>query len=156
MLRHCFTATAALTIVSLVPLAAQAGGSSSWVDVGRGHANSGAATDSPMGIAQSESRVGRVNMARGLAVGFGPDGLSISHSIGVNDRGLGVGHNFNMSVGRNGTHVGQGHVVTGGPNGRVFTGGETRVDRFGARGGNYAGGQGQFTRAWTRNRSRRH
>jgi len=152
MLFHSFSAAAAALILSLAPLSAWAQGSSSWVDVGRGHANAGAATDAPFGIARSESRAGDVNLGRGLAVGFGPNGLTLSHSIGLQDHGLGLGHTFNLSVGPDGTHVGQGGVLSVGSNSQVFTGGNTRIDQFGPRGGSYAGGTGRFTRAWSRNR----
>lgn len=152
MLLRLFSAAAAALVLSLASHSAWAQGSSSWVDVGPGHANAGAATDAPFGIARSESRVGDVNLGRGLAVGFGPNGLTLSHSIGLQDHGLGLGHTFNLSVGPNGTHVGQGGVLSVGPNSQVFTGGNTRIDRFGPRGGSYAGGTGRFTRAWSRNR----
>ena len=153
MFHRLFATATPVVLLCLAALTAWAQGSSSWVDVGPGHADAGAATDAPFGFARSESRVGHVNLGRGLAVGFGPNGLTLSHSIGLQDHGLGLGHNFNLSVGPNGTHVGHGGVVTVGPNSQVFTGGNSRIDRFGPRGGSYAGGHGHFTRAWSRNRT---
>ena len=46
------------------------------------------------------ARVGHVNMGRGFALGYGHNGLSLSHSIGVSGQhGVGAAHNFNLSIG---------------------------------------------------------
>ena len=153
MLKQLIPAATALLVVSLAASNVRAEGASSWVDVGPGHANAGASYDAPLGIAQSESRVGDVNMGRGLAIGFGPNGFTLSHSIGVQDNGVAFGHNVQLSIGPNGTHVSHGGVVTAGGNSQVITGGETQIDRFGARGGNYAGGSGWQTQAWSESRT---
>ncbi len=155
MIRRFFTTAAPLLVFTLTPLAALAEGSDTWVEIGPGSANAGASTDAPFGIARTGTRVGRVNVGRGLAVGMGPNGLTLSHTIGVGQNGLGAAHNFNMSIGREGTNIGHGAVVTAGPGSRVIAGGNTRIDRFGPRGGSRAGGTGPYTRAWTESRTRR-
>lgn len=153
MLKRLLTTGTTIVVISLAS-AAWAQSSSSWVDVGRGHADAGASYDGNWGIAESESRVGAVNLGRGLAVGVGPNGLTLSHSIGVRDQGgVGIGHNFNLAIGPNGSHVGHGGVVTAGPNSRVITGGNTEINRYGARGSNYAGGTGRYTNAWSDSRT---
>ena len=155
MLKQLFTAAGAMLVVSLAAATVRAEGSSSWVDVGPGHANAGASYDAPIGIAESESRVGDVNFGRGFALGFGPNGLTLSHSIGVQDNGVGVGHNFQMSIGREGTHVSHGGVLTAGGNSQVIAGGQTQIDHNGPQGGSYAGGSGWHTNAWSQSRTRR-
>jgi hypothetical protein len=133
-----------------------AGGAWSGVDVGPGHAGATAGYDAPEGFARTESRVGRVNVGRGLAVGLGPDGLSLSHTIGVaGHHGAGAAHNFNLSIGRDGTHVSHGGAVTHGGNTRVIAGGETHAGPGNVRGDSYAGGYGRHTRAWARSRVHR-
>lgn len=133
-----------------------ADGAWSGVDVGPGHAGATAGYDAPQGIARTESRVGDVNVGRGFALGYGPDGLSISHSIGVSGQhGIGAAHNFNMSIGRDGTHVSHGGVQTVGGNTRVIAGGETHIGPGQVRGGSYTGGYGHHTRAWSRSRTHR-
>ncbi len=138
------------------PVASGAQDSWSRVDVGRRHARADAGTSAPRGIARTETRVGRVNLGRGLAVGYGPNGVSLSHSIGVNHGGVGTAHNFQMSVGPHGTHVGHGGVVTSGGNSRVITGGESWTGRGGAGGGNFATGHGRRSDTWSRSSTRSH
>ncbi len=151
---RCFVPPVALLIV--FPLVSRAQESWSSVDVGRRHARADAGYDAPRGIARTETKVGRVNLGRGLAVGYGPNGISLSHSIGVNHRGVGTAHNFQMSVGPHGTHIGHGGVVTSGGNSRVITGGESWTGRGGAGGGNFATGHGRRSDAWSRSSTRSH
>ncbi|MHB8903046.1 MAG: hypothetical protein ACYC6Y_30160, partial [Thermoguttaceae bacterium] len=128
----------------------------SGVDVGPGHAGATAGYDAPQGIARTESQVGTVNVGRGLAVGFGPNGLTVSHSIGVSgQQGVGAAHNFNMSIGRDGTHVSQGGTYTVGGNTRVLAGGETYIGSGQVGGGSYTGGYGFDTQSWSRSQTRR-
>jgi len=153
LLRSTLPAAATLIALSVAPAVSQAGDASTWVNLGAGFANAGAVANAPFGIARTDSRVGHVNFGRGLAVGMGPNGLSLSHTIGVQDNGFGVGHTFQLSVGPNGTHVGHGGVVTHGANSRVFTGGQTHISPRGPQGGTYAGGTGWHTNAWSRNQT---
>lgn len=143
-----------LVLLILFPMVSRGQESWSSVDVGRRHARADAGYDAPRGIARTETQVGRVNLGRGLAVGYGPNGISLSHSIGVNHRGVGTAHNFQMSVGPHGTHIGHGGVVTSGGNSRVITGGETWTGRVGAGGGNFATGHGRRSDAWSRSSTR--
>ncbi len=133
-----------------------ADGAWSGVDVGPGHAGATAGYDAPQGIARTESRVGQVSMGRGFALGLGPDGLSLSHSIGVSGQhGVGVAHNFNLSIGQDGTHVSHGGVQTIGGNTRVLAGGETHIGSGQIQGGSYSSGYGHDTRVWSNSRTRR-
>lgn len=134
-----------------------ADGAWSGVDVGPGHAEANAGYDAPQGLARTESRVGQVNVGQGFALGYGPDGLSLSHSIGVSGQNglLGAAHNFNLSIGRDGTHVSHGGVQTIGGNSRVLAGGEAHYGPGQLGGGSYTGGFGQNTRAWSQSRTRR-
>lgn len=126
-----------------------ASGAYSQVDVGRHHADAQAGYNAPAGIARTESRVGNVSLGRGLAIGYGPNGISISHSIGVAGRHMGTAHNFQLSVGPNGTHVGRSGVVTTGGNTRVIAGGDTASGPGVPHGGNFATGYGRRTEAWS-------
>jgi hypothetical protein len=126
-----------------------ANGAYSQVDVGRGHADALAGYNAPAGIARTESRVGNVSLARGLAIGYGPNGISLSHSIGVAGHHVGTAHNFQLSVGPNGTHVGRSGVVTTGGNTRVIAGGDTASEPGVPHGGNFATGYGRRTEAWS-------
>lgn len=127
-------------------------GAHSQVDVGRHHADAQAGYNAPAGIARTESRVGEVSLGRGLAIGYGPGGISLSHSIGLSGRVLGGAHNFQLSVGPNGTHVGRSGVVTAGGNTRVIAGGDTSSGPGRPQGGNFATGFGRRTEAWSQSR----
>lgn len=124
-------------------------GAYSEVDVGRRHAEAQAGYSGRAGIARTQSRVGAVSLGRGLAIGYGPGGISLSHSIGVSGRGIGTAHNFQLSVGPNGTHVGRSGVVTAGGNTRVIAGGDTSRGPGRPQGGNFAAGFGRRTEAWS-------
>lgn len=128
-------------------------GAASQVDVGRGHASAEASYDGPRGMARTDTRVGRVNFARGLAVTYGPQGVSVSQSIGVAHGNFARAHSFQLSVGPQGTHVGHGGVVTRGGNTRVISGGETYTGPGGPHGGNFATGTGHRTDAWSRSQT---
>jgi hypothetical protein len=143
--------TVACGAISLVFLllsqTALANGAYSRVDVGRHHADAQAGYDAPAGFARTESRVGNVSLGRGLAIGYGPNGISISHSIGVAGRHLGTAHNFQLSVGPSGTHRGRSGVVTRGGNTRVIVGGDTAVGPVRPYGGSFATGYGRHIQA---------
>lgn len=146
-----FSGVAVVTLLASPSLGSDA---YSHVDVGRRHADASAGYHAPEGIARTQSRVGRVNVGRGLAVGFGAGGVSLSHSIGVVRGGAGAAHNFQLSVGPHGTHSGHSGVVTRGGQSRVVSGGETWTGPGGSGGSNFATGSGRRTEAWARSATR--
>ncbi|MEM6690205.1 MAG: hypothetical protein AAF664_12300 [Planctomycetota bacterium] len=152
---NLFTLT--ITLVALFAIATVAQAQSSWtgINVGPGHAGANAGATGQWTHTDTESRVGKHgSMARGLAIGAGPNGLSLSHSIGGNVAGVGVGHNLNMTIGRGGAHVSHGAVKTIGGNSSVIAGGGSG-QRFGrVSGGSQVTGFGNQTRAITGARTR--
>ncbi len=70
---------------------------------GNGQAEASARYEGDVGFARTQTRSGRVNTARGLAVGVDENGLSLSASNAVSlPNGQAVARNFNLSIGRNG------------------------------------------------------
>lgn len=68
-----------------------------------GTATATASYEGDVGFARTDSRSGRVNVARGVAVGFDEDGLSLSISNAIDPRfGPAVATNFNISIDRDG------------------------------------------------------
>lgn len=68
-----------------------------------GTATATASFDGDVGFTRTDSRSGRVNVARGVAVGFDEDGLSLSISNAIDPRfGPAIATNFNMSIDRDG------------------------------------------------------
>ena len=122
------------------------------VDVGPGHAGATAGASGQWQHAKTKTHVGdNGRFGQGLAVGAGPNGLAVSHSIGGNAGGVGLGHNLNLSIGRGGTHFSHGGVQSSGGNSRVVAGGGTTQGGIGsAGGGSTVGGFGNRTRTWTR------
>lgn len=98
----------------------------------RGYGRSGTATgmaryEGDLGFARTDTRTGRINAARSVALGVDRDGvsLSVSHAIAP-QRGPALAANFNMSIGRNGTSHSSGHsVARGGLERSVTAGGAT-------------------------------
>jgi hypothetical protein len=137
-------------------LAGSTQGSEAWshVDVGRHHADARAGYDAPRGLVRTESRVGDVNVGRAVAVGLGPGGVSLSHSIGLSRGGMGTAHNFQLGIGPGGTHAGHGGVVARGGEARVISGGETSSG-YAPGGSNYSSGFGRRVEAWSNSNSRR-
>lgn len=144
--RACGATSLAMLVLTGTCLA---NGAYSQVDVGRGRADAQAGYSGPAGIARTESRVGAVSLGRGLAISYGPGGISLSHTIGVSGPGVGTAHNFQLSVGPGGTHVGRSGVVTTGGNTRVIAGGDTSRGPGRPQGGNFATGYGRRTEAWS-------
>jgi hypothetical protein len=153
MLRSLFCSASLVGLLGLAVETCLADGAWSSVDVGRGHAGATAGYDAPQGLARTETHVGRVSLGRGLALGLGPEGLSLSHTIGVSGHRAGAAHNFQLSIGPNGTHVSRGGTVTRGGNTRVVAGGETYSGPGPVRGDSFAGGFGRRSRAWARSRA---
>lgn len=108
---------------------------SAWADSGRPGQNgtAGATADwngnGGRGFARTDSKSGKINLARGIAVGFDRDGidLSFSHAIAPN-RGPGYAGTLNLSIGRDGAvnHSYGGTVAMGGLSRSVQAGGSTR------------------------------
>jgi hypothetical protein len=88
-------------------------------------------------------------------VGAGPNGISLSNSIGAGTGPLGGAHNVNLHIGRNGTHVSHGGVVSQGGNRRVISGGSAGNYGGQVSGGNYSTGFGNQTNAYSKSRTRR-
>ena len=143
--------TSLLTLAVFVfPAVSSAQWADSGVNVGPGFANGSASADGDWTLVDSGSHVnGNTSIGRGVAIGAGPDGISFSHSIGVSGNGVGAGHNFNMSIGRQGTHVSGGNVITQGGTPGVSIGGGSGNYPSGFGGGSYATGFGNFTSANT-------
>lgn len=67
-----------------------------------------------VGIARTETRSGRINLARGIAVGVDEGGVTVSVSNAVDPaHGPAVATNFNLSIGRDGQVSGSTGVVIG-------------------------------------------
>jgi hypothetical protein len=68
-----------------------------------GNAMATAAYDGRIGFARSNAQTGRVNAAKGVAVGVDKHGISLSVSTALATRlGPAVAANFNMTIGRDG------------------------------------------------------
>jgi hypothetical protein len=113
-----------------------------------GNASATARYEGDVGFANTQSRSGRVNTARGVAVGFDENGLSLSVSNAVASRnGLGVATNFNLSIGRDGSvsHSGGSAVTAGGLRQDVSAGGSAGSHRGGSTATSFARGDtGRF------------
>lgn len=158
-LKQFSTRILAFLSLALLSMTANAQSAGTWVDVGPGHAGAGGSATGQFQHVDTDSRVGPMgSVARGVAVGAGPNGLSISHSIGVNMGGRGTAQNFNLSIGPNGTHVSRGNVNSTGGNSRVIAGGSSNVGSpwNNPSGGSYATGYGRNTVAQTHAQTRGH
>lgn len=84
---------------------------------GPGTAAATASYGGDVGFARTDSRSGRVNLARGVAVGVDQNGLSLSLSNAVAlQGGPAVATNLNLSIDRDGdVSVSGGHAVARGP-----------------------------------------
>lgn len=127
------------------------------VDVGPGHASGSAGADGDIwSFGDTTSHVdGGGSFASGVAIGVGQDGISFSHSVGANGGGAGFGHNINMTIGRNGSHVSSGGVTSQGGNSRVQVGGGSGQTLGNIGGGSIVKGWGNNTNAWSNSDTRR-
>lgn len=83
--------------------------------LGRGNTQATASYEGNRGFARTDSRTGRVNVARGVAVGVDEDGLSLSVSHAIDRKnGPSIATNFNLSIGRDGASHSNGLSVAGG------------------------------------------
>jgi hypothetical protein len=146
-----------LLVVALVaasPALANAQSAGTIVDVGPGHAGASGTASGPWQLVDSSSSVNNgTSLGKALAVGAGPNGLAISHSVGVNRGGVGAAHNFNLAIGAQGTHVSHGGVISQGGNSRVIAGGSSQTGWQGPQGGSQVTGFGNNTRAYSKSRT---
>ncbi|MGD8454566.1 MAG: hypothetical protein PVJ57_22355 [Phycisphaerae bacterium] len=122
------TATLATMSLAATSFASDADTSASATNARRGSAGTATATahyTGTVGFARTDTRSGSTNLARGVAVGFDRDGLSLSVSEAIAPRlGPAVATNFNLSIGRNGEVSGSmGRVVATGSGERSVTAG---------------------------------
>jgi hypothetical protein len=85
-----------------------------------------------IGFTKTKAASGKLNIARGLAVGFDEDGLDLSHSYALAPKyGPAFGGTFNMHIGADGRgSIGVGNVSAGGDRERaVSVGGSTGGSR---------------------------
>ncbi|GEM_PF-3169617 len=145
-----FALIASLTIATCWTATAEAQRAGSWVDIARGGTGSGASADGVFKFARSDSRSnGSTQFGHGFAVGAGPEGIALSNSIGGGAGPLGAAHNLQLNVGREGTHLSHGGVVSQGGERRVFAGGETGSHYGQPYGGSQVGGYGHHTNAYS-------
>ena len=108
-----------------------------------GTATATARYEGDLGFAHTDTRSGKVNIARGVAVGFDEDGLSLSFSTAISpSRGPALGTTFNMTLGRNGevAHSIGTSLATGGLARTVTVGGSATSTRYGSTSAALAGG----------------
>lgn len=127
--------TVALTL-SLTTLPALASSASTDASAGRdrrgvGNAEAAASYEGDAGFARTNTRTGRVNIARGVAVGVDEDGLSLSVSQAIDPKhGPSIATNFNLSIGRDGVSASNGISTASGSNTRqVSAGGAVSNER---------------------------
>lgn len=116
-------------------LASDAWTSATAGSTGRGPGTAGATAgyDGEIGFARTKADTGRINLARGLAVGFDADGLSVSHSYALAPtHGPAVGGTFNMHIGLDGeATLSTGRVTAeGDPERAVSAGGRVGADGY--------------------------
>lgn len=149
--------TLTLVLFAILPSIALAQSAETGVDVGPGHAGATAGANGDIWtFGDTTSHVdGGGSFAQGVAIGVGQDGISFSHSVGANGGGMGVGHNINMTIGREGSHVSTGGVTSQGGNSRVQVGGGSGQYPGGIGGGSNATGWGNNTNAWSNSNTQR-
>ncbi len=144
----------ACLILTAAPAVANAQSAGTIVDVGQGRAGASGNASGQWQLVESKSCVQNgTSSGNALAIGAGPNGLALSHSVGVNRGGVGVGHNFNLAIGSRGTHVSNGGVVSQGGNSRVVVGGNASNGNFGPQGGSTVVGYGRNTKAYSKSRT---
>lgn len=127
-----------LVLAGLVSVAAASDAeTSAQATGGRGPSGSALATaryEGDVGFARTDTRSGRVNLARGVALGFDADGLSLSLSTALAPRsGPALATTFNISIGTNGevAHSVGTALATGGTARTVAAGGSAATARHG-------------------------
>ena len=150
----------AFTLLAVATLAVTSSADAQWaesgVNLGNGVAGANASADGHWTLVDSTSNVnGSNSFGHGFGIGVGPQGMSISNSVGVNSAGGGVAHNFNMTIGQNGTHFSDGGVVSQGGYTNVGAGGGSGQYGSGISGGSYATGNGNYVDAYSNSHTRR-
>ena len=100
--------------------------------------------DGRVGFARTDTRSGRINLARGVAVGADRNGVTLSVSNAIAPRfGPAVATNFNLGISRDGTvSKSRGTSVSFGPFKRSATaGGSVNTHRRGSGATSFAGGR---------------
>ncbi len=152
--KSLFKKTLVCVILTAAPAVACAQSAGTNVDVGPGFAGAGGQASGQWQLVDSNSRVHNgISTGNAFAVGAGPNGLALSHSIGVHGAGVGTAHNFNLAIGRGGAHVSNGGVTSQGGNSRVIAGGSAQSSPFGPQGGSTVTGFGNRTRAYSNSRT---
>lgn len=156
IIRHLTTFTALALFAVITPSIADAQWAESGVDLSNGRAGAGASADGQWTFVDSTSNVnGSNSFGHGIGVGVGPNGISVSNSVGFNTAQGGAAHNFNMTVGRNGTHFSDGGVVSQGGNTGVIAGGGSGLYGNQISGGSSVTGYGNHVDAYSNSRTRR-
>jgi hypothetical protein len=95
-------------LVGLVPaVSASDARTSAEVGSSRGGTDHAAATadyDGRVGIARTNAKTGKINLARGLALGLDEDGVSFSLSQALGGKRASLASNLNVSLNRDGDH----------------------------------------------------
>ena len=153
------TSLACLAILLFcVPAWASEADTTATVSGGRGRSGSAAATthyEGDAGFARTDTRTGRVNLARGVAVGVDEDGISLSFSLAIAPlNGPAFATNFNLSFERDGdVATSFGNVLaSGGTSRTVSVGGGSSTTPYGANATSMASGKtthGGIVRATT-------
>lgn len=122
-----------LTTLSAFASSAATNASAGRDILGRGNAQAYATYDGDAGFARTDTRTGRVNIARGVAVGVDEDGLSLSVSTAFDPKhGPAIASNFNLSIGRDGASHSHGLALANDRNERqVSAGGAVTANRRG-------------------------
>lgn len=128
--------------------------SNTGVTVGRNGTGATASFDGLFGIAKTKVKSGDIDVGRGLAIGVGQNGLTLSHTIGGGKHGVGLGHTMQLNIGENGTHFGHGAIVSqGGQNQFVQLGSQTTTRNGVPQGGNVLNGFGQNNQAFSQSQT---
>jgi hypothetical protein len=95
-----------MALMMSAPALAADGETSASASSGRGRSGTAAASAhyaGDVGFARSDTRTGRINLARGVALGVDENGLALSVSTAIAPRfGPAIATTFNMSLGRDG------------------------------------------------------
>ncbi len=148
---RCLSTLAALALFTITaPTNVDAQWSESGINLGGGFAGASASADGQWTLVDTTSKVdGSNSFGHGIGIGVGPNGISLSNSVGVNTAQGGVGHNFNMTIGQNGTHFSESGVVAQGGNTGVAVGGGSGQYGGGISGGSSATGYGDYVDAYS-------
>lgn len=118
-------ATLALTHAAVASEAQTSASAGSNRYARNGTATATASYEGDVGFARTDTRSGSVNLARGVAVGFDEDGLSLSISNAIAPRfGPAIATNFNLSIDTDGdVSASRGLAIASGPLSRTATAG---------------------------------